>query len=375
LAEARDEELVRSARLGSKEAFNVLMERYQEMALRIARRMVNAEELAWDLSQEAMLQAFLCLADLRKAESFRSWFYGIVLNVTKSYLREQKRLARLGAYPERNSLQADEAFPSPSPDPQQIAMERELNALVLAALEELPAAHREPAKMFYQESLTLHEITALTGATPGTIKVRLFRARSQLREKIRSAYPDLGTDSQPKEKRNPMIKANIVDILKHNEVYVVFLQEESGEKLLPIWVGSAEGTAIALGLRAYPAVRPLTFEFMAHLLDALGAHVEEVRVETLKKNVFYGVVKVRIGKKVKDVDARPSDALALAVRTASPIFVAEEILLQEGIDRATYEQKYGAFAPGEGAKAIQAEFVKELERHLNPPPPQPEGQT
>lgn len=364
MLEASDQELVHSARQGNKEAFNALFERYQEMAVRIARRMLGTDEPARDMSQEAMLQAYLCLQDLRKEESFRSWLYGIVLNVTKSYLREQKRRQRLETT--RHQDPAEEAWEpaDPAADPQQIALERELNALVLAALAELPPAHREPARLFYQESLTLHEITAVTGVLPGTVKVQLHRARNQLREKIRGVYPDIGSDSPLREMRNPMLKASIVDILKRDEIYIVVLQEESGEKMLPIWVGPMEGTAIAIGLRAFPTARPMTFDFMAHLLDALGARVEEVRVESLKKNVFYGVAKVRIGKKVKEVDARPSDALALAVRSGSPIFVAEEVMLQGGIDRAAYEQQFGPFAPGEGVRTIVEDFGKELQRRL-----------
>lgn len=79
-----------SARQGDREAFGCLIERYQALARRITLRMILAEEAAQDLVQEAMLQAYLSLKDLRNEDSFRSWLYGIVLNVSKSYLREEK---------------------------------------------------------------------------------------------------------------------------------------------------------------------------------------------------------------------------------------------------------------------------------------------
>jgi len=75
-----------------------------------------------------------------------------------------------------------------SKDPQQIAMERELHSLVLSAIEELPQAHREAARLYYYESLALHEIAAITNASSGTIKVRLHRTRNDLREKLHDAY-------------------------------------------------------------------------------------------------------------------------------------------------------------------------------------------
>ena len=84
MAERTDRELVILSRQGDKEAFGCLIERYQALASRTALRMVSAQDAAQDLMQEAMLQAYLSLKELRNEESFRSWLYGIVLNVSKS---------------------------------------------------------------------------------------------------------------------------------------------------------------------------------------------------------------------------------------------------------------------------------------------------
>ena len=168
-----------------------------------------------------------------------------------------------------------------------------------------------------------------------------------------------------------MIRANVVDIVKNDEKYIFLLQEEAQARILRIWVGPMEGTAIAMGIRAYPTIRPMTFDFITHLLDALGAQLEEVRVEVLKDSIFYGIAKVRIGNEVKEVDARPSDILALAVRTGSPIYLAEEVVQQAGKDMATYENEIGTFTPGEGIEAILKDFeelLKELRQFPTPPP-------
>lgn len=348
------------ARQGDTEAFGCLIERYQALARRITLRMILAEEAAQDLVQEAMLQAYLSLKDLRNEDSFRSWLYGIVLNVSKSYLREEKRRSRFSEALHDDQPEGLWNSSSATQDPQQIAMERELHSLVLSAIEELPAASREAARLHYYESLTLHEIAAISGAAPGAIKVRLHRARKYLREKLHQAYPEIKPGTTPLYRRKIMIKANVVDIVKRDENYVVLLQDEAQGKILPMWIGPIEGTAIAMGLRAYPTVRPMTFDFMIHLLDALGAQLEEVRVEVLKDSIFYGIAKVRIGNEEKEVDARPSDVLALAVRTNSPIYVAEEVMQQASQDLAEYEKESGKLTPGEGVEAILKEFESSL---------------
>jgi RNA polymerase sigma factor (sigma-70 family) len=373
LAERTDKELVILARQGDREAFGCLIERYQMLARRIALRMISAEDAAQDLVQEAMLQAYLSLNDLRNEESFRSWLYGIVLNVSKNYLREEKRRSRFSEALNDDQPEGLWNSSGATKDPQQIAIERELHSLVLSAIEELPEASREAARLYYYESLTLHEIAAISGAAPGAIKVRLHRARKYLREKLHHAYPEIQPGARSKERRKIMIKANVVDIVKSDEKYVLLLQDEAQGKILPMWIGPLEGTAIAMGLRAYPTVRPMTFDFMIRLLDTLGAQLEEVRVEVLKDSIFYGIAKVRIGNEVKEVDARPSDVLALAVRTNSPIYVAEEVMQQASMDVAEYEKESGKLTPGEGVEGILREFeanLKEFQKKQFQTPPE-----
>lgn len=172
-----------------------------------------------------------------------------------------------------------------------------------------------------------------------------------------------------------MIKANVVDIVKSDEKYIVLLQDEAQGRILCMWIGPFEGMAIAMGLRAYPTARPMTFDFMIRLLDTLGAQLEEVRVEVLKDSIFYGIARLRIGNEEKEVDARPSDVLALAVRTNSPIYVAEEVMQQASKDLAEYEKESGKLTPGEGVEAILKEFeatLREFEKKQFPTSPESE---
>jgi len=134
-----------------------------------------------------------------------------------------------------------------------------------------------------------------------------------------------------------MVKVTIADVVKTEITdqmgrgqYVIVLYDEAGKRLLPIWVGPFEGESIAIGLSDFATPRPLTHNFYSSLLQTINAKVEEVRIMALKKNTFYAVVKMRCGKKTVEVDARPSDAIALAVLNDAPIFVAEEVLETAG---------------------------------------------
>ncbi len=95
-----------------------------------------------------------------------------------------------------------------------------------------------------------------------------------------------------------------------------------------MWVGAMEAQAIALALHGVVLPRPMTHDLMASLISELRAEVEEVVVTDLRNNTYFGIVRLRVAgeKKIRDVDSRPSDALALALRTGAPIRVARKIL-------------------------------------------------
>jgi len=141
-----------------------------------------------------------------------------------------------------------------------------------------------------------------------------------------------------------MIKVTIADVVKRERtdeqgrshtLHAIVLQDEAGQRALPIWVGPFEGQSIAMGLGEFSTQRPMTYTFFVSLLQAINAQLEQVRVEMLKGNTFYAVVKIRCGRTTRELDARPSDAIALAVLTGSPIFVAEDVLKVAGADIPT----------------------------------------
>lgn len=110
---------------------------------------------------------------------------------------------------------------------------------------------------------------------------------------------------------------------------IVLLREADGERYLPIWVGAVEATAIAYAQQGVVPPRPLTHDLMRDLLDALGATVSQVRITALEDGVFYAVIAFESGL---EVQARPSDAIALALRGEIPIVGAEAVLDEAGIE-------------------------------------------
>jgi RNA polymerase sigma factor (sigma-70 family) len=328
-----DTELVALARAGDKDAFGQLIERYAQMVRRIALSMIAHEEIARELAQEAILQAYLSLDQLRDDSRFKSWLYGIVLNICRSYIRDQKAdLFSLEAL--TGGMHHDMAsFPSVVLDPEEIAEQRELHSIVLQAVQGLSAKERVATLLFYYEQLSLREIAAILGVSVSAIKGRLYRAREQLRKSLLPVLVDTelwSAKNEQEERRKMMVRVKVAAVWEsaENKQYVVILLDEAGRRILNIWIGAHEALVIGMGQTEIPAIRPMGMHLMMNLLQATGIEFEEARVEKLTDDVFYAVAKFRSGKTVHELDARPSDAIALAVLMQKPIYVAEEVMNQ-----------------------------------------------
>jgi len=130
------------------------------------------------------------------------------------------------------------------------------------------------------------------------------------------------------------IKEVVVDSIMYdlvNKTPVVILREENGERYLPILIGMYEASAIEMGLKNIPFPRPMTHDLLSHVLDKLQRSVEFIHITHIEDSTFFAaIVLYNEGQKI-EIDARPSDAIALALRTKSPILVSEEILVKAGI--------------------------------------------
>lgn len=116
-----------------------------------------------------------------------------------------------------------------------------------------------------------------------------------------------------------------------NQQRIVMLREVGKERFLPIWIGPFEAEAITISLQEIEVARPQTHDLLIQLLAKLDARLMRVEVVELKGDVFYGNLVVEMGGKTYDVDARPSDSIALAVRAHVPILVSSKILDEAGI--------------------------------------------
>jgi bifunctional DNase/RNase len=110
---------------------------------------------------------------------------------------------------------------------------------------------------------------------------------------------------------------------------IVLLREVSGDRYLPIWIGAVEATAIAFAQQGVVPPRPLTHDLIKDLLNATGQDLSEVRITEMKDGIFYAVLVFGSGV---EVSARPSDSIALALRTGSKIVCAEQVLDEAGLE-------------------------------------------
>jgi bifunctional DNase/RNase len=107
---------------------------------------------------------------------------------------------------------------------------------------------------------------------------------------------------------------------------IIILRDEAGQRVLPIWVGIFEANAIALQIENIATPRPMTHDLLRNVIRDLRANVDKVVVCDLKDNTFYALIYLEVAGESVSVDARPSDAIALALRTRAPIYVEETVI-------------------------------------------------
>ncbi len=117
-----------------------------------------------------------------------------------------------------------------------------------------------------------------------------------------------------------------------SNMYILLLKEAGGTETLPIWIGKPEADSIALAIGKVATPRPLTHDLIKNLADALRVKVTRIVVTELLDNTYYALVYLTDGKRELQVDSRPSDAIAVALRTAAPIFVEEKVLEKKSSD-------------------------------------------
>lgn len=137
---------------------------------------------------------------------------------------------------------------------------------------------------------------------------------------------------------------------------VVILKDGSSNRYLPIWIGPAEADAIAVRLQQVPVARPLTHDLIGSIISALGGTVSSIIVNDLSNDTFYARIILDVNGRHVEIDSRPSDAIALAVRVQVPIFAEESVLDRAGIyfDKETGQVKAPSTVDEEELKRLSA---------------------
>lgn len=136
---------------------------------------------------------------------------------------------------------------------------------------------------------------------------------------------------------------------------IVLLREREGERFLPIWIGPVEATAIAFAIQGIVTQRPMTHDLFKNVLEELSIQMDRILITELREGTFYAVIEMQQNDSKYSVSSRPSDAIALAVRTGVPIFCAEEVLAEASIQ----------IRDGDEEEAEVQKFREFLE-HVNP---------
>lgn len=126
---------------------------------------------------------------------------------------------------------------------------------------------------------------------------------------------------------------------------IVLLRDGTERRALPIYIGQDQARAIITVLEGHKPPRPLTHDLMINIMDVLGGELERIIIHSLQDNTFYAVLVIKQGEVRREIDARPSDAISLALRTNAPIWVMEEVIADASIpvDRDADEEERRAF--------------------------------
>ncbi|HXT15830.1 MAG TPA: bifunctional nuclease family protein [Gemmatimonadaceae bacterium] len=150
------------------------------------------------------------------------------------------------------------------------------------------------------------------------------------------------------------------------QTYVVVLQEKGGERLLPIWIGQPEAESIVMHMHNMKRARPLTHDLCKSMILGLGATLRRVQITRVENNTYYGELHLLRDGKVVNVDSRPSDAIAIALRLDAPIFAAESLLVIPDEDDEQAAETLSPPTAGGESSELSAEQLKEYLEHLRP---------
>jgi len=162
------------------------------------------------------------------------------------------------------------------------------------------------------------------------------------------------------------VKVQSLGLDRTNDTPVVILQERGGDRILPIWIGASEASAIAMQLADWAFSRPLTHDLLVSVLKGLGGLLDRVVISRVVDNTYFAELVIHRDEEVITVDARPSDSIAVALRTKATIFADDELLEDVSVEISEDESVSLSEAEGSVELRASAESLKDYLRKLNP---------
>lgn len=339
MKEKSDPEVIREYLDGNTKAFNILINRHQYAVYGMCYHFTYNFADAKDLTQETFIQAFTKLHQLRNLQKFSSWLRQITMNVCRMWRRSQDRYSRVSIEKVGEENLVDKELPSP----QKAAETNEFRAKVRRAISFLSEKNRLTLTLYYIDGLTYEEIGTFLDISKTTIKSRLYKARKKLKKEVlemtkdqfqQSPLPDDFSTQVLQEveltqiyplKETDDFHSIMKQQAKQNLLVLILTSKEKPDQHLPIFVGFNEGSAIFLARKGTSTPRPLTHDLIVTLLKAVNATIQKVIVTDLRETTFFGRIILECNGRIKEIDSRPSDAIAIAVRLKAPIFVAKKI--------------------------------------------------
>lgn len=320
-----DAELVAHTLAGDVSAFEVLVRRYRGLAFALAYHQLGRFEDAEDAAQEAMVEAYRKLGHLREPERFASWLRRIVAGKAAGLARRRRE--------EPLAPEAVEAAQSPAE-----TSPNALEAQVRAALDQLPPPVRLATTLFYGDDLSYREIAELLAVPVSTVRGRLQRARAFLRAELTDVVAAGLRSARPGEAFMERVMSKVQSIKVYTPTdkeapvpdgAMLHLVDDQGRRL-NIYVGHSEAFHIAFQLEGMPADRPMTYPFIVTVLDGFGLKITRADVTELKNNTFFGRLTVEGNGQKQTFDARPSDAINLALAAGAEIYVNDQVFAVAG---------------------------------------------
>lgn len=326
--------LIDNALAGDKRAFGILADKYYAYCFAIADNIIDDKDVAKDLVQNGLMEAYFCLSNLRDKSVFKNWLGGIVRNICKNYFRENNKqyLSLRHYYEDLDSRGTSEE-------------ERVVN-IVLTGIKSLDMPYQNVVYLFYYEGKSIDEICKELQITKSLVKVRLYRARKELRS-ILELNSELREFQQYFIKQKIMKKVRIIDMIlggENNGSCSVLFYDEESFRVLPIVITKDEAETMLVAMKGIDFPRPMTFNLITEIIRSNNLKPEGAYVTEIQDGVFISTLKLNGEGKVKEYDSRPSDAITIALMFGCPVFVSQNILGKVGFP---VPEKYKNMAPQE----------------------------